>query len=185
MDDPADVRDDGTGVSHGGDKGGWERRFRGLVVFLAALSHAYALPSSHLFSYAAHNDLYSHVFLIPAVVAYLVAGRLRERKPSLAPHWKPALAFASIGGVLLGACLWGGSAGWQMPIVDQLALKIGSYLAFTTAGLLLFLGVTFLRAILFPWCLLLFLVPFPAVIENGIEVFFQRTSADVAQLLMS
>ena len=185
MDETADVRADVTDVSQGGTRGLGGRRLRGFLVFLAALSLAYAFPLFQLFSHAAHNELYSHAFLIPVVTLYLAIGRLREIKPPLASHWTLAFLFAATGAGLLGAYFLGATLGWTLARADQLALTTGSYLALATSGLFLFLGSAFFRAILFPWALLLFLVPFPAAVENGIEVFFQQTSAEVAQWLMS
>ena len=184
MNETTDLRAEVTSVSRGGVKGLGGRRLRGFIAFLAALSLAYAIPLFLLFSHAAQNELYSHIFLVPVVTLYLAVGRLRESNPPLASHWSLASAFAITGVVLTAVYFCGASFGWSLARVDQLALATGSYLAFATSGLFLFLGVAFLRAILFPWAFLVFLVPFPAAVEGAIEVFFQHTSADVAQLLM-
>jgi exosortase C (VPDSG-CTERM-specific) len=185
MDETADGRVEGTGISQGRAKGFERRRLQGFVVFLAALSLAFAFPLFRLFAHAAHNELYSHIFLIPVATLYLAMGRLREIKPALGSHGCLALACAVMGAGLLSLYFCGAKLGWTLAGVDRLALTTGSYLAFVTSGLLLFLGAAFLRAILFPWALLLFLVPFPAAVEYGIEVFFQRTSAEMAHWLMS
>jgi len=186
MDETAGVRTEMASVSQKEAKGLGGRRLQGFGVFLAALSLAYAFPLFQLFSHAAHNELYSHAFLIPGVTIYLAIGRLREANPPLASHWALALTFALAGAAFLGVYLCASTMwGWNLARVDQLALTTASYLAFATGGLFLFLGAAFLRAILFPWALLLFLVPFPEAVEGGVEIFFQRTSADVAQVLMS
>ncbi len=185
MEEMADVRAEVTGVSGEPANGFGGRRLHGFVFFLAALSLAYSLPLFKLFSYGAQHELYSHVFLIPAASVYLMIGRLRESKPPLASHGIPSLLFAALGTALLGVYFSGLALEWRLASVDQLALTTGSYLAFATGGLFIFLGTSFLRSVLFPWCLLVLLVPFPAVVEGGIEMFFQRTSADVAQLLMT
>lgn len=185
MDKAAEVRANVDGASHGWIGGFGGRRLQGFVAFLAALSVAYAWPLFQLFAHAAENELYSHAFLVPVVTLYLAIGRLREIKPPLASDWTLALTFGAIGAVLLGVDFAGTSLGWELASVDHLALATASYLAFATGGLFLILGVAFFRAILFPWIFLVFLVPFPAAVERGIEVFFQRTSADAAQVMMS
>jgi exosortase C (VPDSG-CTERM-specific) len=72
--------------------------------------------------------------------------------------------------------------GWQPPTNDYLCLIMLAFLFLLAGGAILLLGQRFILAILFPVLFLIFMVPFPVALENGIERFFQYWSADAVQL---
>jgi exosortase C (VPDSG-CTERM-specific) len=74
--------------------------------------------------------------------------------------------------------------GWQPAWDDSLCLLMLSFLSFLTGGLLWFLGGKMLRAVAFPFAFLIFIVPFPTLVLDAIEVFFQHTSAEAANLFL-
>jgi exosortase C (VPDSG-CTERM-specific) len=66
---------------------------------------------------------------------------------------------------------------------DWLALTISAWLCFLLAGAIVFLGARFLRAIAFPAAFLIFMIPMPGFLLDGVEIFLQHASAEAAALL--
>jgi exosortase C (VPDSG-CTERM-specific) len=102
----------------------------------------------------------------------------------MSTSWIPGLFFAGLGVLILVFYQWLVVRGWKPERVDYLARSSASFLAFATAGAFFFLGASFMRFAAFPWAFLVFLVPFPRLIEDGLEIFFQYTSAEAAHLLI-
>ncbi len=181
------------------------RPFARFAWFAAVLCLCFCLPLFGLVRFALHSSLYSHVLLIPFITLYLIWIRRGELLPhsgagvppalhplphSLSPSPRlsvsqsPALTLA-LGAILL-ACYWGARwRGWQPALVDYLSLTILSFLLLLLAGGVFFLGRKWIKAAAFPVAMLFFMVPFPTFVRNGIEVFFQHTSADAAWALLS
>jgi exosortase C (VPDSG-CTERM-specific) len=159
-------------------------RFRGFMVFLLMLVLVFSGPLLDLCRYANRRDLYSHIFLIPPISVYLIALRGRALPRGMGTSWIPGVFFAGLGVMILVFYQWLVARGWKPERVDYLARSSATFLAFATAGAFLFLGTSLMRAAAFPWAFLVFLVPFPKVIEDGLEIFFQYSSAEVANWLM-
>jgi exosortase C (VPDSG-CTERM-specific) len=161
------------------------RRLRGLAIFLAAVAAVYSLVLVELFRFAAQrSELYSHIFLVPLIAAYLAGlkvGELPENTDTARRAGALVAAFAA--GLLVLALL--ARRGGEISQADYLALAVVSVPAWAAAGILWFFGAGFLRVLAFPLGFLTFMAPFPAVVEHGIEVFFQRTSAEAAHALMN
>ena len=140
-------------------------------------------PLFDLVRFSRHSELYSHILLIPFISAYLVWLRRRD----LAFHPQPAPRWAMLpfmGGVILLVGYWLAlRSGWQPPQTDYLALMTLAFLFFVVGAFVLFIGTRTLRALAFPACMLIFMVPFPAVLESWIESFFQHGSAEAAYAL--
>jgi exosortase C (VPDSG-CTERM-specific) len=160
-------------------------RRRWFLGFLAVLSAAFLPALLDLVRLAVHTELYSHLFLIPVISLYLVSLKARELPARLTTDWLPALLAGAGGLLVLGLYAWLTSRGWEPERVDMLARSMAAYLAFATAGAFLFLGTGVLRVIAFPWAFLIFLIPFPKAVEDGLEFFFQHTSAEAANLLFA
>ena len=60
-----------------------------------------------------------------------------------------------------------------------------AFLSLCLGGGLIFLGRRTMRSIAFPMAFLLFMIPFPMFIMEGIETFFQHASADAASALFT
>jgi hypothetical protein len=160
-------------------------RFRGFLIYLLVLSIFFSGPLISLAKLASRSGLYSHMFLVPFVSIYLIGLRARTLPSGLGTAVGPGLLFLGLGVLILLFYQVLSVRGWNPEPVDYLARSSASFLTFATAGAFLFLGARFMRAIAFPWAFLIFLVPFPIVVENAIEVFFQHTSADVANMLLN
>lgn len=161
------------------------RQLRRFALFALGLSLAFALPLFGLIRYSLTTGLYSHVLLIPCVSAYLVWLRRQESLPSVSPS--PGLAVIPLAMALaaLSPMLFPGATFLPRPPENYYALTTFCYLGFLWTGAFWFLGGTFLRHFLFPAAFLVFMMPMPAWLRHGVEVFFQHTSADAAALLFA
>jgi exosortase C (VPDSG-CTERM-specific) len=156
------------------------RQLKGLIVFTAILLVIFARPLFGLVVFALHSELYSHILLIPFVTVYLI--RLNKGKLGLEPQpnrgmaWLPFL----VGAVMLGGYWLAKQRGWSPLKPDYLAIMTLVFLFFLIGGGFIFLGSNYLRKIAFPVVFSFFCVPFPQVVREGIEKFFQHGSALVA-----
>jgi len=159
------------------------RRVKGFVVLTVVLAAAFARPLYDLVRFALHNDLYSHVLLIPFISAYLIRTSRRDLALNSAPaRWSAVLPLVAGLGVLAG--YWSAvHSGWRPTREDYLALMVLSFLCLLAAVGFAFLGTRTLRQLAFPAAFLVFTIPFPTALRQGIETFFQHGSADAADLL--
>jgi exosortase C (VPDSG-CTERM-specific) len=92
-----------------------------------------------------------------------------------APAGKAAAVFSGISLAVLAWC-------WLAPVtgINGLALTTLAFVLFLTGAGCWRLGGALMRALAFPFALLLFMVPFPLSVRDGIETFLQHGSAVVA-----
>ncbi len=150
-------------------------------IITASLTAAYFLPLRDLAQYGLNNDLYSHCWLIPVVVFYLIwldrdrisyADKAPLRSYSLIPL---GLAIASVSAFWVNRDHWIGDR-----YENYLSSVTYSYVMTVYAAVLFSLGRSTIRSIAFPLFLALFMVPFPILVKEAIETFFQHTSAEAA-----
>ena len=157
---------------------------RSFLIALALLLLGFSVPLFQVMRYALSRELYSYLILIPFVSAYLVwlkRARLTPTGTRLAPAWALAFFFAGAG-LLAGYFLSLLSANQPAP-QDTLALAMYS-LGLLIAGVCCwFLNRPTLRALAFPLGFLVFLAPFPVVVESWLETFLQYGSSLVAQVM--
>lgn len=159
------------------------RRLVWFAWLLIVLSLAFFKPLLAWGGFALHSNTNSHVLLVPFISAYLIWLQRKNPLPPLVAA--PALAVIPLvlGVVTLKAFLFTATASLGSALNDRLALATFSYLCFIWAGGLLLLGGRVLWQFLLPAAFLVFLVPLPTILENGIEHFFQYASAEAAALL--
>jgi exosortase C (VPDSG-CTERM-specific) len=160
------------------------RRCRLFLLCLSVLVLAFSGPLLALVRFALSDDLHSHILLIPLVSLYLAGLRMRRLGIGSTSGWRPGLVSLLLGLALLGIRHGVVFRGWQLTEVDSLALATGSFLAMTLAAAFISLGTSMVRSLTFPLAFLSFMIPFPTIVEHAIEVFFQRTSAEAAALLL-
>lgn len=153
---------------------------RALVIALAALVVAFALPLMDLVRLSTQSDLFSHIILIPFVSVYLVWLRRGELPAPSAPDRRFVIGAAAGGVVALAAYAYLTRSGAVLAREDRLALLIFAFFAFVIGACAAFLGRRTLVALSFPLGFLVFLVPFPLAVIDAIETFFQHTSAVAA-----
>jgi exosortase C (VPDSG-CTERM-specific) len=161
------------------------QRIAGLAALAVVLSFCFGAQLSQLVRCASHSDLYSHILLVPFISGYLIW--LKRRDLALdsdrAPKW--AVIPLLLGIALLAAYGWAARSGWKPRPDDYLALMTLSFLLFLWGGGFLFLGLQTLRRVAFPAAFLIFMAPFPVVLRQAIETFFQHGSAEAADLLFA
>lgn len=153
-------------------------RLFGLAALVLALG--FAVPLWHLARFVVNDELHSYIPLIPLVSFYLVWLQ-REKLPR---HSAPARKLAA----LFCACGFGLMAWWwtsQFAEENYLSLAMLTLLFFLATAGCEFLGGAVMRAVAFPFGLLIFIVPFPIFLRDGIEAGLQHGSARVAEWMFT
>jgi exosortase A len=145
----------------------------GLLGLLVVILYA---PTFPMFIYDwSTDDNYSHGFLVPVIVGYLIwmkreeLGRLVPR-----PSWLGLVVLvAGLGVYLVGTI----GAEWFLRRVSLIVVLGGVILAVY--------GVAYLRVLLFPLGFLFFMVPLPAIVYTGIAFRLQLVVSRVSAVLIS
>ena len=149
---------------------------KNFVIAIAVLAALFGVPLWRLCHFAAGNDLYSYILLIPFVSLYLAWLERKKLPPVGLPAVKTGGVFFALG---IGCLLWLWQARPEHP-VDAMALSALALVFFVTCAGCTFLGGARMRSLVFPFALLIFMVPFPHALRDGIESFLQHGSAEVA-----
>lgn len=166
---------------HSGKPNGGAVVRRWLIGFLLA-AVVFHRPLRELIPFASHSELYSHVLLIPAVCFYIVWTNRRMftvGKPSVAGSlvgYLPAIALVGLYFATKSSEFWTLKSNYFSVTVTAMVLV-------TIGNLFLLLGKEFVRAALFPTIFLLFTAPFPEPVLDGLEIFFQHSSAWAAAIM--
>ena len=151
-------------------------KLKNFAVATAVLGLLFCLPLWRLVRFAAGDELFSYILLIPFVSLYLAWLDRQQLPPASPPAKKTAALFSALG---LGCLAWVAGRPPVLP-VNFLALTTLAFVFCLAAVAAVFLGGRRLRALAFPLALLIFLVPFPQALRDGIETFLQHGSAEVA-----
>lgn len=168
----------GKGISSG-------QELRRLSLVALGLSACFVLPLYELIELAFHDDLYSHVPLIPLVGFYLIWTKCLDLPSPSAPNRIIAVTLTLSGAVTLAFSLTGLREAMNATTEDILFSQILAFLFFVGSAAAWLLGRETLRALAFPLCFLIFMVPFPTAVRSGLETFLQYGSAAVAHALFN
>jgi exosortase C (VPDSG-CTERM-specific) len=158
-------------------------RFWAGACFAIILLGAFAQPLLALLNYAARSDLYSYILLIPLVSVYLLYLR-RDQLPKDYVVDRPlAIVFLVAGFGVLAFRYWLYFIGQSPAKADDLALQTLSFLCFLAAGGFFFFGRVWMQAAAFPLAYLIFMVPMPDSMREGLELASKNASAEVANFL--
>lgn len=153
-----------------------QRNLLALLVFTGLCAWSWR-PLLNLFTLASENEHFSHLLLIPALTFCLLF--LNRTAILTSRTWSP------LGGLLIMAggavCDWfvDGQAWTQ----DRLAVAMLAFVVMCWGLFLFSFGVEQVRKNLFALMMLLFMVPFPAVIQDATIGFLQRGSAGSVEVL--
>jgi len=141
-----------------------------IVVLCAALIWLYAPILRHLVGQWSHDPNYSHGFFVPAFSLF-VLWQDKNRWWSLPrkPSWSGLLILALAVGILTAGVLGA-----------ELFLSRISFLLAIAGLVVLVSGWNHLRAVVFPWLFLLFMVPIPNLVFNEITFPLQLLASKVA-----
>lgn len=149
---------------------------KNFVIAAAVLGALFGVPLWRLVQFAAGDDLFSYILLIPFVSLYLAWLDRKTLPPAGPPAVKTGAVFFALG---TGCLLWLWRARPELA-VDALALGTLAFVFCLACAGCTFLGGARMRSLAFPFALLIFLVPFPQALRDGIEAFLQHGSAEVA-----
>jgi exosortase C (VPDSG-CTERM-specific) len=161
----------------------WQR-FRGFLVFAVILAAVFYRPLWALLKFAPHKELYSHILLIPFISGYLVWSKRRSPVPVSRPNRALAIVPILVGVFFVGLYRYGLGKNWEFEKADYLAVMILAFLSFLLSGAFFLIPRNYLKSITFPMAFLIFCVPFPTFLQDGIEKFFQHGSAHVAYAML-
>ena len=152
---------------------------------VAVLVLAFAVPLWKLFRFAIADDFYSYIPLLPLVSGYLAW----LQKSTLSDRSEPARGLAALfwlaGGAALAGYFWISRSAPAPGLENRLAPVTLAWLLFLTSAGCWFLGGARMRALTFPFGLLLCMIPFPTALRDGIEIALQHGSAAVADWLFT
>jgi exosortase C (VPDSG-CTERM-specific) len=158
----------------------WRRPLTKLAVVAGIVLICFIVPLGELVDFSWHSDFFSYIPLMPLITGYLIWIRRDQLSAEVRPAWGWAAAAVTAGLAVLGIYGWASYNGWVASDEDYLAIM-------TTALLLLLLGAGFatmgarlMTGVAFPVAMLVFMIPYPLQVLNGIEAFFQQTSAVAA-----
>ena len=171
-------------------------RLKLLAASTVVLILCFIAPLSRLVRFALHSELYSYILLVPFITAYLVWLRIKSSSfsssssipnlPSAHKSSRPLVFVLTTLGILsLLTPHFARSSHLTLAQTDLLALTTFSFVAFFLAACCFLLAQQTVRRLGFPLCFLLFMIPFPKIIEHGFETFLQHTSAWAAGSLLS
>ncbi len=150
-----------------------------MLAFTAAVGLVFHAPLYALLKLSLGDYRYSHVAAIPLVSACVAWFR---RKRILAVSRSQPRAGAAV--LALGVAVYWSAAAWSGPGADALWLKVAAILAVWIAGFVIWHGTAALRAAVFPVGLLVFVIPIPANLLDGINFVLQKGSAEATYALL-
>ena len=159
--------------------------FNRFIWAVVVLVLCFAWPLYRLARFAVHEDLYSHVFLVPVICGYLVWSRRRSLPEDDEPRRSWAVCLWSMGFLLI--------VGYGLTVGSMVALTEADSLAWLILAFLLFFyglcgwfwGWEAVRPIAFPLAFLVFMVPFPTLVRDAMVAFFQHASAPTAGAMLA
>ena len=155
------------------------RRVAGFASYLVFLTLLFIQPLTRLMLYAAHSDLHSHILLVPFITGYLLYIQRGRHSAAYRSSIAGTVAVGGIGIAALAAWIgWRGS----LSLNDGLALMTLAFVSFVAAGGFGFLGSKWMAAAAFPVAFLIFMVPLPDAVVNGLEKASMLASAEAAAL---
>lgn len=154
-----------------------------LVLLVVVLCFGKAL--FNLARFALGDTLYSHILLIPFISGYLAWQEKGRITPSSQPATRVVRVWLGVGVAALVAYWSLRASGWTLAPADSLALTTLSFVSFVIAVCGFFLGRAALSALAFPLGFLLFMVPFPQVVRDGMEAWLQHSSAWATSVMFS
>lgn len=155
-------------------------QFQKFAVALALVTLGFAFPLWRLFGFAIGDDLHSYIPLMPFVSLYLAWTLKPELPRESAPARAPAALLFAAGAAAAAGYLAAARSVTPGTIENSLALGTLAWVLCLAGAGCWCLGGAMMRALIFPFGLLLFMVPFPVAVRTGIETALQHGSAAVA-----
>jgi exosortase C (VPDSG-CTERM-specific) len=147
-------------------------------LFVAAvLTLCWAAMLWRFFRFAAGDELYSFIPLMPFVCAYMAWMSKAEFPARSAPACQAGAGFIAAAAAATAGYWLLARAPVSSSVEALFAAGVLAWLLYLAGAGCVFLGGAAMRHLAFPFCLLLFMVPFPAVVREHIEAALQQGSA--------
>jgi exosortase C (VPDSG-CTERM-specific) len=156
------------------------KRLAALAALAALLTLCFIIPLRDWVGFSMDSEFYSYMPLMPLITGYLIWLRRAGLGADVRPGWGAAAAAAAGGGAVLALYFLALHNGWIPSQQDELCVMMLAFLLLLLAAGFATLGAATMSAIAFPLALLLFMVPYPEIVNDGLETFFQHTSAAAA-----
>ena len=160
-------------------------QYRNFALAAALLALGCAFPLGRLVRFAGGDELFSYIPLMPLICGYLVWTQKTKLPARSAPARLLAVVFLAAG--LAATAGYFSIARFNPPanLENSLALSTLAVLLFFTGIGCWFLVGAVMRALAFPFFLLVFTIPFPVALRDGIEAFLQQGSAVTAEWMFT
>ena len=160
-------------------------QYRKFALAAAVLALGFVIPLWKLFWFAVGDELHSFIPLMPLVSGYLVWTQ-KSRLPAGSVPARKLAGFFVFAGLAATAGYFSFSRSAAPDTVENtLALSTLAWLLLLSGAGCWFLGGATMRVLAFPFFLLIFMLPFPTVLRDGIEAGLQHGSAAVADWLFT
>jgi exosortase len=137
-------------------------------------------PLASLFALAWRDEHYTHILLILPLSAALI---FMEWKPPAVPSRSSSTAGSAA--LLIAALARVGLSSTGLTADVQLSLNILSFVAWWMGAFILCFGARAFRRVLFPFCFLLWMVPFPQFVLDPLVSLLQQGSVVSAHLFFA
>lgn len=163
----------------------FSKRLKGFGIFVGVLLAAFSWPLIQWAQFGFITDTYSYILLIPAISAYLAWSKRNDITLRVKYDVPFSLVFPVSGGLVLLGYGLARLQGWSPALDNHVSIMIFAFVLFFLGGFIFFLGTRILQALMFPVLFLFFMVPFPTIVTEWMELFFQHTSAEVSFALFN
>ena len=160
-------------------------QYQKFALAAAVLALGFIIPLWKLLLFAVADDLHSYIPLMPLVSGYLVWTQKSKLPQRSAPARKLAALFFVAGFAATAGYFSISRFATPATIENSLALSTLAWLLFLTGAGCWFLGGATMRVLVFPFFLLVFMIPFPVVMREGIESWLQHGSAVAADWMFT
>lgn len=167
------------------DTGFGPAQWRKFFIAAGLLALAFGFPLTQLCRFAAGDELFSYIPLMPLAAGYLAWTQKNNWPRASLPARRLAGLFVVAGALALAGWFWLARSAGPVAVENRLALSTLAWLLFLAASGCWFLGGAAMRVLAFPFLLLVFMVPFPVPVRDGVEMFLQQGSAGAAHALFA
>ena len=155
-------------------------RLRMFALATMGLALCFAIQLWKLAGFVVKDDLQSYIPLMPPLSGYLVWYQREKLPRNSVPALTSAIIFSAA-----GLCMVAWWHTTRLAGENGLSLAMLAFLLLLAGSGCIFLGGTLMRAVAFPFGLLVFIVPLPTFLRNWIEAGLQHGSAKVAEWLFA
>lgn len=147
------------------------------AAFALSLGLCFVGAFKSLASLALHDELHSHVFLVPFIAIYILY-IIRDQLPKIYYSSFSWAIFALTGGIAFLIVAWAWRNYW-------LTASILSFVCLLAAGGFAFLGKQWMKAAVFPFAFLFFITPLPDPVVQWLENGSKLASAECASFFLN